>query len=201
MDGSARSTRAERLASPFSCAQFPQTTFIGEAAAFEWTAKRSGEVRYGVRVFTVVTVLTRLLHSSGQWMEDSVSAMLPNGDPQAVGSAITYLRRYALQAVAGIAAEDDDAEATTRGLATTDRAASATPAVTAAVLTEHPSGYLAWFDTLRAAAMVGTPALETAWFRAPIEHRQHMATTAPGAKDELKAIAGRVVVAVGNYGS
>jgi hypothetical protein len=96
--------------------------------------------------------------------------------------------------------EDDDAEATTRGSATTARAASAPPAV-AAVLTEHPSGYLAWFETLRAAAMVETPAPESAWFRAPIEHRRHMATTAPGAKDELKAIAGRVVVAVGNHAS
>jgi hypothetical protein len=32
-------------------------------------------------------------------------------DPQGIGSAITYARRYSLQAVAGIAADDDDGEA------------------------------------------------------------------------------------------
>jgi hypothetical protein len=69
-----------------------------------------GEKRYGVRVVCVVSVLTRITHASGQWMEDSVSTMLPTGDPQAVGSAITYLRRYALQSVAGVAPEDDDAK-------------------------------------------------------------------------------------------
>jgi ERF superfamily len=66
--------------------------------------------------------VTRLIHSSGQWLEDTASTMLSTGDPQAVGSAITYLRRYALAAVAGVAPEDDDAEA-----ATTTHAAQAVP--------------------------------------------------------------------------
>ena len=40
--------------------------------------------------------------------------MLPAADPQAVGSAITYLRRYGLAAMVGVAPEDDDGEATSR---------------------------------------------------------------------------------------
>ena len=94
-----------------SVVQFPNTAYAGAPEAYEWTAKQSGETRYGVRVVTTVSVVTRLLHASGQFLEDRVSTMLPTGDPQAVGSAITYLRRYALQAVVGIAPEDDDAEA------------------------------------------------------------------------------------------
>jgi hypothetical protein len=87
--------------------QFPKTEYLTTPEPYEWQAK-SGEKRYGVRVVTVVSVLTRLVHCSGQFMEDACSTMLPTGDPQAVGSAITYLRRYALQSVAGIAPEDDD---------------------------------------------------------------------------------------------
>lgn len=63
----------------------------------------------------LVTVTTRIIHSSGQWVEASVSAMPGRGkadlSPQAVGSAVTYLRRYGLQAMAGVPSADDDGEA------------------------------------------------------------------------------------------
>ena len=72
-----------------SFVQVPTTAFTGTPEAYQWTAKGSGEVRHGVRVFCTVSVLTRLWHRSGQWIEgDPVSALLPSGDPQAVGSAI-----------------------------------------------------------------------------------------------------------------
>jgi hypothetical protein len=63
----------------------------------------------------LVTVTTRIVHSSGQWVEASVSAMPGRGgkadlSPQAVGSCTTYLRRYGLQAMAGCPSADDDAE-------------------------------------------------------------------------------------------
>lgn len=57
----------------------------------------------------LVSVTTTLLHASGQWMQDTASAPASKLDPQGVGSAITYLRRYSLAAFAGIAQEDDDA--------------------------------------------------------------------------------------------
>jgi ERF superfamily len=192
-----------------SVVQFPQTTFSGDPTAFEWTAKRSGEVRHGVRVFCTVAVVTRLMHSSGQWMEDSVSAMLPNGDPQAVGSAITYLRRYALQSIAGIAAEDDDAEATTRGANAAAAVVAApvvvpTPAVAVAVPPpvaapaarapiQHPTGYLEWFDGLYATAMLGTSALQDVWRVAPREFTAHLVSVSPDKWETLKAIAARMV--------
>ncbi|MHB1950149.1 MAG: ERF family protein [Acidiferrobacteraceae bacterium] len=60
------------------------------------------------------TVTTTLLHESGEFIEgDSLSLPLPPDlhGPQAIGSAITYARRYSLQAILAIASEDDDANA------------------------------------------------------------------------------------------
>jgi hypothetical protein len=56
-----------------------------------------------------VAVRTMLLHSSGQWLASRY--VMPVGErltPQAMGSAITYARRYALSAIVGIAPDDDD---------------------------------------------------------------------------------------------
>jgi len=57
-----------------------------------------------------IGVTTRLIHTSGQWIEHEFTLPMVKGDPQAAGSAITYARRYALQALFGIPAVDDDAE-------------------------------------------------------------------------------------------
>jgi hypothetical protein len=50
---------------------------------------------------------TTLIHESGASLTGRIA--LPNSsDIQGLGSAITYLRRYAIQAMLGIAAEEDD---------------------------------------------------------------------------------------------
>lgn len=59
----------------------------------------------------LVSVRTVLMHNSGQWMAGDASAPASKLDAQGVGSAITYLRRYSLAAVAGVAQEDDDGNA------------------------------------------------------------------------------------------
>lgn len=56
----------------------------------------------------LVSVTTLLTHKSGQWIRDVASAPAPKLDPQGVGSAVTYLRRYAIGAFACIASEADD---------------------------------------------------------------------------------------------
>lgn len=57
-----------------------------------------------------IVVTTLLLHKSGQWIRNDFPFPLPSSsvDPQAIGSAITYLRRYTLQSILGVAPEDDD---------------------------------------------------------------------------------------------
>ena len=57
-----------------------------------------------------IGVVTRLIHTSGQWLENEFTLPMVKGDPQAAGSAVTYARRYALQALFGIPAVDDDGE-------------------------------------------------------------------------------------------
>ena len=51
---------------------------------------------------------TQLIHSSGEWIRSRSAAPILKQDAQAVGSALTYLRRYALAAVVGVCPEDDD---------------------------------------------------------------------------------------------
>lgn len=54
---------------------------------------------------------TRLIHSSGEWIEDTLVIPLPKQDPQGYGSAMTYARRYALAAMTGLYQDDDDGNA------------------------------------------------------------------------------------------
>lgn len=56
----------------------------------------------------IVTLETILLHSSGQWMGSILTMVAKDAGPQAIGSCITYLRRYAVSAIVGIASEEDD---------------------------------------------------------------------------------------------
>lgn len=58
---------------------------------------------------------TRVCHSSGQWIESEYPIDPVKKDPQGLGSAITYAKRYALGAMLGVVSEeeDDDGEAAT----------------------------------------------------------------------------------------
>lgn len=51
---------------------------------------------------------TRLLHTSGQWIESVYPVCKFPARQQEIGSALTYARRYSLFALAGIAGADDD---------------------------------------------------------------------------------------------
>ena len=57
-------------------------------------------------------LITTLAHSSGQWMRSCLPILNEKGNAQGMGSAITYMRRYALSAIVGVTCdEDDDANA------------------------------------------------------------------------------------------
>ena len=59
----------------------------------------------------IVTVETIVGHTSGGFIKSSLSMRPSKPDAHGVGSAITYARRYALLALAGVAPEDDDGNA------------------------------------------------------------------------------------------
>lgn len=58
-----------------------------------------------------IGVTTRLIHESGEFLEETLTMDKTNlakmNDYQVAGSAITYFRRYALSSILGIASDDD----------------------------------------------------------------------------------------------
>lgn len=58
-----------------------------------------------------IGVTTRLIHKSGEWVEDTFTMPLVTlakmNNYQVAGSAITYLKRYGLSAIVGIAVDED----------------------------------------------------------------------------------------------
>lgn len=57
-----------------------------------------------------IGIITRLMHESGEWLEQDFTIPYQKIDPQKAGSVLTYFRRYSLAAVAGVPQVDDDAE-------------------------------------------------------------------------------------------
>lgn len=136
----------------------------------------------GVRV----TVETLLLHSSGQWFRNSLSVSAKEDSPQAIGSAITYLRRYVLQSFAGVAPEDDDGEAAQGHKNGQTARPVAVPTA--------PKAFDEWLADICAVAQEGTDSLQSAWKASKPEYRQHLTSTSPQKWESLKAIAAKVSV-------
>lgn len=103
---------------------------------------------YAEGVASVETVLT---HASGEFISNVASCRVTKDDAQGVGSAITYLRRYSLAAVAGIAQEDDDGNVASQKSQKRASNEDLTPLVT----------------TLREAAMGGSESLQNAFKALP----------------------------------
>lgn len=57
-----------------------------------------------------LSLTTRLIHSSGEYIEDTMNVPLQKNDAQGYGSAATYARRYALSAITGLFQADDDGQ-------------------------------------------------------------------------------------------
>lgn len=53
---------------------------------------------------------TYLIHSTGQWIQSIYPLIARDQSPQALGSSLTYARRYALAAMVGVYQTDDDGE-------------------------------------------------------------------------------------------
>lgn len=58
-----------------------------------------------------LALTTRLMHETGEFIEDTATLPLPKADPQGYGSAMTYARRYALASICGLFQDDDDGQA------------------------------------------------------------------------------------------
>jgi hypothetical protein len=95
------------------CSENPffKSSYADLASVYE--AVREGLAANGLAISQWPTgggVETILMHRSGQWIRDFCGMPAKDQSPQAIGSAITYARRYSLMAILGIPAEDDDGE-------------------------------------------------------------------------------------------
>ncbi len=86
---------------------------VWEACREPLTSNGLSVVQLPLTSGALVGVSTTLLHASGQWMRSTLWMTPERPGPQAAGSCLTYARRYALSAVAGVAPDDDDANGAT----------------------------------------------------------------------------------------
>lgn len=88
-------------------------TLASVTAAIKGPLSKHGVARHQAPMSTadkpdIVGVRTTLMHGSGEWIAATVWSKAGQPGPQALGSVITYLRRYSLAAAAGVAPDDDD---------------------------------------------------------------------------------------------
>lgn len=93
---------------PFFKSKYADLNSVVDAVRIPFSENGLSYSQFPIMDENRVGVETILMHESGEFIASTL--MLPTGklDAQAAGSAITYARRYSLQAVAGIPAEDDD---------------------------------------------------------------------------------------------
>jgi len=56
----------------------------------------------------IIILCTTMLHESGEWVGSEYPIVPDKNTPQALGSAMTYARRYTLSAMIGVVADEDD---------------------------------------------------------------------------------------------
>lgn len=98
---------------PYFKSKYADLASVVNACRAALTSNGLAVVQRAIGAGDNVGVTTTLMHSSGQWIEGTITVRLEDATPQAVGSALTYLRRYSLASMVGVAPDDDDAEAAT----------------------------------------------------------------------------------------
>jgi hypothetical protein len=153
-----------------------------------WDACREHLSKNGIAVVQPVghsadgtlCTITRLTHSSGQWMQDDgIPLLLSKQDMQGLGSALTYSRRYGLMSMVGIAPEDDDGNAASQK---TNGGQVAQP-----IKATVPAGFDNWLIDLEVVAKSGIDALKKTWLASKPEYRTHLTKINPEGWESLKA--------------
>ena len=93
---------------PFFKSKYANLSEVIKAVKEPFTNNGLSYVQFPIEEGGRIGIETILMHESGEWLSNSFTVQLSKQDAQGAGSAITYCRRYGLQAVAGIPSEDDD---------------------------------------------------------------------------------------------
>lgn len=82
-----------------------------------WSACKASLGKHNLMITQLVSMendknilVTILSHSSGQWFKSYYPLIPMKNDPQAMGSCLSYARRYMLSSIVGTTAADDDGE-------------------------------------------------------------------------------------------
>jgi hypothetical protein len=97
-------------ANPFFKSSYADLTSVIKAIKDPFAKNGLSYTQFPISNEHGVGVCTRLMHNSGEWIEEEFVLPLVKRDPQSGGSCLTYCRRYSLQSLAGIPVADDDAE-------------------------------------------------------------------------------------------
>lgn len=93
---------------PFFKSKYADLSAVVRAVKEPFSNNGLSYVQFPIEDNGRIGVETILMHESGEFMSNQFTVQLTKQDAQGAGSAITYCRRYGLQAVAGIPSEDDD---------------------------------------------------------------------------------------------
>lgn len=96
---------------PFFKSKYADLNSVREVAHPALNAENISILQPMVNVDGKNFVETLLLHESGEWISSLTEIVCSKmSDPQSAGAAISYSRRYGLQSLVSIGAEDNDAE-------------------------------------------------------------------------------------------
>jgi hypothetical protein len=98
-------------ANPFFKSRFADLNSVREACLPALNAHGVSVLQPTSVIDSKLYVETLLLHESGEYISGLYEVVVSKqNDPQALGAAISYSRRYGLQSMVNIGAEDDDGE-------------------------------------------------------------------------------------------
>jgi hypothetical protein len=98
-------------ANPFFKSKYADLASVWDAIREPLSANALAVIQFPRSTEEGVEIETLLAHESGEWVAETLTLPVGKYDPQGIGSAITYAKRYSLQAMAGIPSEDDDGNA------------------------------------------------------------------------------------------
>ena len=104
---------------PFFKSKYADLSAVVQAVKEPFANNGLSYVQFPIEQGGRIGVETILMHDSGEYLSNEFTVQLSKQDAQGAGSAITYCRRYGLQAIAGIPSEDDDGNSASQNKAVT----------------------------------------------------------------------------------